>query len=111
MVFEMGNDGEPAWKKIEVMPEKANVLFHFRRNEDNTHYFPTIKYEGEKLEFQYRNAYIICHQPAWMVVDGKLYSFNKEVDGHKLTPFLNKKFIVIPHKVEETYYKKLFHND
>ncbi len=106
MVFEMGNDGEPAWKKIEVMPEKANVLFHFRRNEDNTHYFPTIKYEGEKLEFQYRNAYIICHQPAWMVVDGKLYSFNKEVDGHKLTPFLNKKFIVIPHKVEETYYKK-----
>lgn len=106
MVFEMGNDGEPAWKRIEVMPEKANILFHFRRNEDNTHYFPTIKYQGEKLEFQYKGAYIICHQPAWMIVDGKLFSFNKEVDGHKLTPFLNKKFIVIPHKVEETYYKK-----
>ncbi|MDQ3392856.1 MAG: DEAD/DEAH box helicase [Bacteroidota bacterium] len=106
MLFEMGNDGEPAWKKIEVLPEKANILFHFRRNEDNTHYFPTIKYQGDKLEFQYKGAYIICHQPAWMVVEGRLFSFNKEVDGHKLTPFLNKKFIVIPHKVEETYYKK-----
>ncbi|CAN5240425.1 hypothetical protein BH23BAC1_BH23BAC1_40260 [soil metagenome] len=106
MLYEMGNDGEPAWKRIEVMPEKANVLFHFRRNEDNTHYFPTIKYQGEKLNFQYKGAYIICHQPAWMVLDSKLYNFNKEVDGHKLTPFLNKKFIVIPHKVEETYYKK-----
>jgi SNF2 family DNA or RNA helicase len=106
MLFEMGNDGEPAWKRIEVLPEKANVLFHFRRNEDNTHYFPTIKYQGEKLDFQYKGAYIICHQPAWLVLDGKLYSFNKEVDGHKLTPFLNKKFIVIPHKVEDTYYKK-----
>lgn len=106
MLFEMGNDGEPTWKKIEVLPEKASILFHFRRNEDNTHYFPTIKYQGEKLDFQYKGAYIVCHQPAWMVANGKLYSFKKEVDGHKLMPFLNKKFIVIPHSVEETYYKK-----
>ncbi|ELR71404.1 helicase/SNF2 family domain protein [Fulvivirga imtechensis AK7] len=105
-VYEMGNDGEPAWKKIEVLDKKATVLFHFRRNEDNTHYFPTIKYNGEKIDFQYKDAYIICKNPAWMVLEGKLYSFEKDVDGKKLAPFLNKKFIVIPKNVEETYYNK-----
>ena len=33
MLFEMGIDGEPTWKEIEVLPEPATVLFHFRRNE------------------------------------------------------------------------------
>ena len=106
MVFEMGRDGEPAWKQIHWVEEKASVLFHFRRNEDNTHYFPTIKLHGEKLEWQYKGAYLICNDPAWMVVDDHLISFEKNVDGNKLKPFLNKKFIVIPQKVEETYYAK-----
>lgn len=106
MVFEMGNDGEPAWRKIEVLSEKATILFHFRRNEDNTHYFPTIKYKGEKVDFQYKSAYIVCDEPAWMILAGKLYSFQKKIDGKKLKPFLNKKFIVIPKNVEETYYNK-----
>jgi SNF2 family DNA or RNA helicase len=105
-LFEMGNDGNPIWREIEIMPEKASVLFHFRRNEDNTHYFPTIKYKDEKLEWQYKNGYLICHEPAWLVVDFKLYNFKKGVDGKKLQPFLNKKFIVIPKKVEEQYYSK-----
>lgn len=105
-LFEMSNDGEPAWKRINVPTEKASVLFHFRRNEDNTHYFPTIKHNGEKIDFQYKNAYIICNQPAGLVVENTLYRFNKDIDGPKLKPFLNKKFIVIPRKVEDTYYRK-----
>jgi len=105
-LYEMGNDGEPAWRKIEIVDEKASVLFHFRRNQDNTHYFPTIKCQNEKVDFQYQNAIIICDDPAWMLVNGKLYSFEKNVDGKKLKPFLNKKFIVIPKQVEQTYYRK-----
>jgi len=105
-LFEMGNDGNPIWKEIEIMPEKASVLFHFRRNEENTHYFPTLKYNEERLDWQYKGAYLICNDPAWLVVDQKLYSFEKNVDGKKLTPFLNKKFIVIPRKVEQSYYEK-----
>lgn len=105
-VYEMGQDGEPAWKELKVEETKASVLFHFRRNEDNTHYFPTIKYKGEKLDFQYNGSYIVCKKPAWMVHFGKLFTFEKEVDGQKLLPFLNKKFIVIPRNVEETYYSK-----
>lgn len=105
-LFEMGNDGNPTWKEINVMPEKASVLFHFRRNEENTHYFPTLKYRGEKLDWQYRDGYLICKDPAWLVVDSNLYSFEKDVDGKKLMPFLNKRFIVVPRKIERAYYEK-----
>ena len=105
-VYEMGKDGEPAWKRIEIQQKRATVLFHFRRNEDNTHYFPTIKYDGNKLDFQYKGAFMVCNEPAYMVLQRKLYSFEKEVDGLKIKPFLNKKFIAIPRNVEETYYNK-----
>jgi len=106
MLFIMGSDGNPTWKQINVLPEKATVLFHFRRNETETLYFPTIKYAGEKVNFQFQNAFILCDEPAWMVLTDKLYSFAKEVDGKKLRPFLNRSNIVIPKSVEETYYQK-----
>ncbi len=106
MLFEMGNDGEPAWKRIHIQKEKATILFHFVKNEHNTHYFPTIKHGGEKLEFKYKGAYLICHKPAWLVLEGKLFSFEKDPDGRKLKPFLNKNFIAIPQKVEDVYYRK-----
>jgi hypothetical protein len=106
MLFEMGNDGEPTWRRIEILEEKASVLFHFMRNDNDIHYFPTIKYKDQKVEFQYKGAYIICNEPAWMVVEGKLYNFAKNVDGKKFQPFLNKKFIVVPKSHEEQYYKK-----
>ncbi len=105
-IFEMGNDGEPTSKPLKLMKQKASVLFHFRRNEDNTHYFPTIKHNGEKLEFQYKGAQILCRKPAWMLLEDKIFSFEKNVDGKKLIPFLSKKFIVIPKNLEEDYYKK-----
>lgn len=106
-IYTMGNDGEPAGTKINFPEEKGTVLFHFMRNEDNTHYFPTIKHNGQKVDFQYNNSQIICHNPAWLLVNEEtLYSFKKNVSANKLKPFLNKKFIVIPKKVEETYYEK-----
>ncbi|WP_205501265.1 DEAD/DEAH box helicase [Rufibacter psychrotolerans] len=106
MVFVMGKDGEPTWKRLSMATEKATVLFHFRRNDDNTHYFPTIKYKGEKLDFQYKDAVLVCKEPAWLLLNDCLYSFEKQVDGKKLQPFLNKKFIVVPRNVEESYYRK-----
>ena len=105
-LFEMGSDGEPAWRRIEVVDDKATVLFHFRKNEDNTHYFPTIKLRGEKVEFRHNGSYIVGNEPAWMVVNNQLFTFNKPISGGKLKPFLQKKFILIPQNVEDTYFKK-----
>ncbi|MCE7041258.1 DEAD/DEAH box helicase [Dyadobacter sp. CY312] len=105
-LFIMGSDGNPLWKQIVRETEKATIRFHFVRNEDNTHYFPTIRFKYEKLDFQYKNAILICEEPAWLIVDAHLYHFAGDVDGKKIKPFLAKKFIAIPGKVEEQYYRK-----
>ena len=39
-VFEMGSDGEPTFKRINVLPELASILFHFRKNEEKHITFP-----------------------------------------------------------------------
>lgn len=106
LLFEMGNDGEPAWKQIEVLEQRASIQFHFMRTPNHTNYFPTISYQGKKLELPDPTAYLICKSPAWMVMNGKLYGFEKPVDGKKLIPFLSKKHVLIPKNVEETYYNK-----
>lgn len=105
-IFIMGSDGNPLWKSVEWEKEKATIRFYFMRNEDNTHYFPTIRHKQQKLDFQYKNAIILCEEPAWLVVDGHLYHFEGNVDGKKIKPFLAKKFIAIPRKMEEQYYER-----
>ncbi len=105
-LFEMGNDGEPTWKKIEVLDKRATIQFHFMRTPENTNYHPTIHYQGKSLDLPNSSAYLICKHPAWMVFNGKLYGFEKHVDGKKLVPFLSKKYVVIPKNVEETYYNR-----
>ena len=106
MLFEMGNDGEPTWRKVEVLEKRASIQFHFTRSNENTNYYPTITYESKKVDVPNVNAYLICKNPAWLVVNGKLYGFDKPVDGRKLQPFLSKKFVVIPKNLEETYYNR-----
>ena len=105
-LFEMGKDGEPAWKEIKIVDEKASILFHFRKNENNTHYFPTIKLRDEKVEFLNNRSYLLCNDPAWLMVNDEVFTFKKHVKGDKLKPFLKKKFILIPKDIEEIYYKK-----
>ncbi len=106
MLFEMGNDGEPTWRKIEVLEQRASIQFHFMRTAEQTNYYPTLFYQGKKLDLPNDSAYLICKSPAWMVLNGKLYGFEKHVDGKKLIPFFAKKFVVIPKNVEETYYNR-----
>ena len=106
LLFEMGNDGEPTWKKLEVIERRASIQFHFIRGQESTNYYPTISHEGKKVELPTNQAYLVCKDPAWLVIGGKLYGFDTHVDGRKLQPFLQKKFVVIPKNLEETYYNR-----
>ncbi|WP_395783100.1 DEAD/DEAH box helicase [Aquirufa sp.] len=105
-LFIMGNDGNPMRQPVQIQAEAVEVLFHFMRNEENTNYFPTLKYQGNKLEFQYKDALILCDEPAWMLLNQKLYHFKPQLEGKKLRAFLNKKFVVIPKNMEEDYFRK-----
>jgi SNF2 family DNA or RNA helicase len=104
-LYEMGNDGEPTWRKLEVVERRASIQFFFRRTSESTTYYPLIFCDGKPLDLPTPNAYMVCRNPAWMVVSGKLYGFDKPIDGKKLQPFLTKKSIVIPKNLEENYYK------
>ncbi|MCB0854414.1 MAG: DEAD/DEAH box helicase [Bacteroidetes bacterium] len=105
-VFEMGNDGYPAKKNISFLQEDATIWFHFRRKETFTRYYPTIKLKGETIKLTGKGAIIICENPAWILLQGELFTFKSQVDGKKLKPFLRKDFIAVPRDKEEEYYRK-----
>jgi SNF2 family DNA or RNA helicase len=105
-LYQMSKEGYPAERKLQIATEAATVLFHFRRNEEEIRYFPTIKYQGMRIEFMFKNAEIICNHPAWMLLDDTLYYFEKEIEGKKLFPFLNKRYIAVPRSSEQSYFEK-----
>ena len=100
------NDGWPAERRIDIATTPSTVLFHFRRNELETRYFPTIKYQDMRIDFMFKDAQIISNQPAWLLLNDMLYFFEQDIEGKKLVPFLNKRFITIPKVTEETYFEK-----
>lgn len=104
--FVMGTDGNPAWKPIQIAQKPVSVLFHFVRNETETHYFPTLLYEGKKLTFQFKDARILCNRRAWLLLENTLYHFKQNIDGNKLRPFLQKWYINVPRNIEENYFQK-----
>ncbi|MEP6611859.1 MAG: ATP-dependent helicase, partial [Mucilaginibacter sp.] len=105
-LYQMSKEGYPAERKVQIATEVATVLFHFRRGDDEIRYFPTIKYQGLRIEFMFKNAEVICNHPAWMLLDDTLYHFEKEIEGKKLVPFLNKRYIAIPKSSEQSYFEK-----
>ena len=105
-LYLMGKDGWPAEKKLEIATEPTTVLFHFRKNNFETRYFPTLKYKGLRIDFMFKDAQVVSNQPAWLLLDEILYFFENNIEGKKLQPFLNKRFITIPKATEETYFEK-----
>ena len=105
-LYEMGKEGNPTHNLLKIAQEKTSILFHFRRSPEGTRYFPTLKHEGQRIEFMFKNAEIITTQPAYMLLGKQLLYFEPDLDGKKLIPFLNKRYIDIPKTSEATYFKK-----
>src|SRR5690606_31190428 len=56
--------------------------------------------------FMFKDAQVISNSPAWMLLDDMLYNFAEGLEGKKLQPFLNKRFISIPKTSEKAYFEK-----
>lgn len=102
----MSKEGWPVETPINFAEHRVSVLFHFRRSEHELRYFPTLKYDGYRIEFMYKGAEIITNEPAGLLLENTLYFFEKNIEGRKLAPFLNKRFISIPRSAEQNYVKK-----
>lgn len=105
-LFETASDGNPTDKEITIQAEPATVQFHFDKGEYNTQYFPIIKFQGQKLNWQHKGGYLVCKDPAWLIVNQQLFHFEKGIDGKKLQPFLTKNAILVERKFEPEYYRK-----
>jgi len=105
-IFAMSKEGYPAEKRLHIAAEAATVLFHFKRDDTEIRYYPTIKYQGMKIEFMFKNAEVVCNHPGWLMLDDTLYYFDKDVEGKKLLPFLNKRYIAIPRSAEQSYFER-----
>lgn len=105
-LYLMGKDGWPAERKITIATDAATILFHFRKNAFETRYFPTIKYQGARIDFMFKDAQVVSNQPAWLLLEDMLYFFEQDIEGKKLQPFLNKRYITIPKSSEEAYFEK-----
>ncbi|MGK6351844.1 DEAD/DEAH box helicase [Parapedobacter sp. DT-150] len=104
-LFSMSKDGYAAEQPLEIAPQAASVLFHFRRNEEETRYFPTIKYDGQRIEFMYKDAQVVINQQAWLLLENVLYHFDQPLEGKKLSPFLQKRYISVPRATERKYFE------
>ncbi|GHE40706.1 DEAD/DEAH box helicase [Sphingobacterium griseoflavum] len=103
--FLMSKDGYPADQPLRIAQEPTSILFHFRRNEEETRYFPTLKHEGKRIEFMFKNAQVVVNKQAWLLLEDTLYHFDQEMDGKKLSPFLNKRYIAVPRATEKKYFE------
>ena len=112
-VLEPGNDSlyvadeiNPAAIPIDIKEDFTKVLFHFRRNENGTSYFVTLKHGEERVPFMKLGALLLVIKPARLIVNGNLYKFYDFVEGGKIGVFIHKKFVFIKPENERTYYTK-----
>ncbi|QBQ39748.1 ATP-dependent helicase [Sphingobacterium psychroaquaticum] len=104
-LFLMSKDGYPADQELHIADEPMSILFHFRRDDIETRYFPTLKYKGNRLDFMYKGAQVIINKQAWLLLENTLFHFDQDIDGKKLSPFLNKRYIAVPRATEKRYFE------
>ena len=103
-IFAMGLDGIPTWQPLQVFGGFTDILFHFKRTEQGTRYYPTLQYNGKLVQFVRQNAQLICEKPAWLLLKNQIYCI--PIEGKKLLPFLQRPYVEIEPKSELIYYQK-----
>lgn len=92
--------------RIIVPPNLSQVVFNFQKDNDNgLRYFISLKSNNEEFDLYSKSYYGLCNEPAVLVINHKLHTFN-DIDIKKLIPFFTKRNILVPLTAEKTYIKK-----
>ena len=102
----LADDINPAAHPIEIKADFTKVLFHFRKNENGTSYFVTLKHGDDRILFMKQNGLLLSSKPARILVHNTIYKFYDFVDGNKIGIFLHKKYIHVKPENQQSYYKK-----
>ena len=99
----ISKDSNPMQQELNVIKD-TSILFHLRRDERGTIYFPTFKANGETIHREPKANVLLTHTPPLFLIENNLLIFNEKLDGQKLVPFVNKKFIAIRKEAEEEFF-------
>jgi superfamily II DNA or RNA helicase len=89
--------------EIYVQPFFARPLFFFERTKTETLYKLKIFINDKEIHPDRKKTDIITNKPCLIIQNNRLIAFEK-LDSKKITPFLDKEYISIPHSMEERYY-------
>jgi len=97
--------------KLYVLQETANAVFHFVKDPDAGLRYSIRIQSGERNEISLygKKNYVVCQEPAVLVVDNQVLVFN-DIDSKKLIPFFVKHHIDIPASSEANYMKTFILN-
>ncbi len=99
--------GNPTSEVVTVKSEEASVHFHFKKREQGTIYYPTIRQSDLGLiKLCDEKSRLITVKPCWALVNNNLLSFSDKLDGKKLKPFLKRGSLQIPSRSEPEFYRK-----
>ncbi len=105
-LYTSSKDGYPARSSVKIVDDLAAVRFCFKRTVDDTRYYPLVYRNQKRLSVCRKDAALLVENPAWLLMDGELFTFDQPVDGKKLYPFFTKPYIAIPKSAEDNYFRK-----
>lgn len=91
-------------EKIKIVSEKATTLLKFDRTDTATVYILETAVGKHKIDLHDPSCYILTYHPCHLIYRNRLISFDRNINGKLLSPFLNKEFIEIPKHMENKYF-------
>ncbi len=93
-------------KQIWVAPGKVEPVFFFERSENGIRYRLELIHEGRELSLKGEDTRMLGTKPCLLKVDDRVFRFDKEWDGKKLSPFFTRDEIMVPKTSEKAYFQK-----
>jgi superfamily II DNA or RNA helicase len=96
--------------RITVTDSDSGVIFNFRKEDSGELiYFIQVKSGNEVIGLKSRFFAVICEEPAAVLIDGRLLTFN-DIDAKKLQPFIIRDNILVHAASYKTYIEKFVVN-
>lgn len=93
------------WVRLTVEQEMPELLYCFESQPDWIYYYPDITCKGKQLDL--KKGTLVSRKLARILLKNKIYEFEEEVDGSKLTPFFSKDKVSVSQINAEEYIQKV----
>lgn len=94
-----------SWTKLHVEEDMPEMLYCFENTGDWIYYYPVLSYRDKP--FSLLDGMLVSRKSARVLIKNKIYEFDDEVDGSKLSPFFNKDKVSIAQTNADMYIEKV----